>query len=131
MKIIPFLCGLLVLLLGLWGIASPGIFQPIVTIVATTQGFLAVGTVRITLGLILILTAAQSRMPRTIHVIGIILLIVGVATFVTVFTAMDLARDVIDQWMDMGDTVMRATSAVLVIAGGFIAYCFAPGRSRL
>ncbi|WP_233843668.1 hypothetical protein [Dyella sp. 2HG41-7] len=131
MKMIAFACGLLILLTGISGIISPASLQPLTQLTTSTGAFLLLAAIRIVLGLILILGAPQSRMPSTIRVIGFIVLMIGIATAITAFMALEQAREIVSQWMQMGDAVIRLTGVVLVVVGSFIVFCFAPERTQV
>lgn len=130
MKMIAFACGLLILLTGISGIISPASLKPLTQLTTSTSAFLLLAAIRIVLGFILVFGAPQSRMPSTIRVIGFIVLMIGIATAITAFMALEQARYIVSQWMQMGDDVVRITGVVLVVVGGFIGYCFAPERSQ-
>jgi hypothetical protein len=51
-----------------------------------------------------------------------------VATAVTGLVAMEQAKAILDWWLQQGFVVMRLTSGLLLVLGGFIAYACAPAR---
>src|SRR5215469_707590 len=96
MKAVAFVFALLILLVGLTGLFSPTSLLPIAHISLAPGAFLILAAIRLGFGLLLIEVASLSRMPRTIRIIGIAVALVGVATALTAFLAMDEARTIID-----------------------------------
>jgi hypothetical protein len=96
---------------------------------AVTPGiFCIIATVRVAFGLVLISLAPASRAPKTLRVLGYLILVAGVATALTGLVAIERARAMIEWWLQQGTGVVRLAGVLLLAVGGFIAYACAPGR---
>jgi hypothetical protein len=96
--------------------------------VTNPGAFYVVAAIRVAFGLILLSAASKSRAPKTLRVMGGILLVVGVSTALTAMLAMDRARALIDWWLQQGPTFTDLAGVIIVALGGFIAYACAPTR---
>jgi hypothetical protein len=130
MKTIALLFSLMILLLGLASVLAPSVLTTIGEASLSAGAFLLVAAFRLAFGLILLRVAPASRMPRTVRVIGGLVLLSGLATLGTWFFALDHARAVIEQWLARGDLTLRLTGAVLVVFGGLLSYGLASGSTR-
>jgi hypothetical protein len=90
--------------------------------------FFVVAAVRVAFGLLLISVASVSRMPRTLRVLGYLILIVGITTGLTGLMAIEGAHTIIEWWLRQGSGVIRLTGIPLLVLGGFVAYACAPTR---
>lgn len=130
MKTVAFAFALCILLVGVTGLLSPSTLLPVAHLSLAPGAFLILATLRLGFGLLLIEVASRSRMPRTIRVIGLVVALMGIATALTAFLAMDRARAIIDHWTQSGDGIQRLTCMMIMLFGGFLAYCLAPRRSH-
>jgi hypothetical protein len=94
----------------------------------TPGAFYVIAAVRVTLGLVLISVAPDSRAPRTLRVLGYLILLAGIATALTGLAGIERARIMIEWWLKQGSGVIRLTSALVLALGGFIAFACAPIR---
>ena len=94
----------------------------------TSGAFYLIATVRVAFGLVLISVASVSRAPKTLRVLGYLILIAGIATALTGVVAMERARAIIEWWLQQGSGVVRLAGVVLLALGGFVAYACAPAR---
>jgi uncharacterized membrane protein YidH (DUF202 family) len=127
-KHLAFVFALLILALGVAGVLAPDVLVWITRHATTSNMFYVVATVRIAFGLILLSVASRSRAPSALRILGSVVLIVGVATDVTGMVAMEQAKAILDWWLQQGFVVMRLTSGLLLVLGGFVAYACAPVR---
>ena len=96
---------------------------------AVTPGiFCIIATVRVAFGLVLISVAPASRAPKTLRVLGYLILVAGVATALTGLVAIERARVIIEWWWQQGTGRVRLTGVLGLAFGGFIAYACAPVR---
>ena len=94
----------------------------------TPGAFYVIAAVRVTLGLVLISVASASRAPRTLRVLGYLILLAGMATALTGFAGIERARIMIEWWLKQGSGVIRLTGALVLALGGFITFACAPIR---
>lgn len=96
---------------------------------AVTPGvFCVLGAVRVAFGLVLISVAPASRAPKTLRVLGYLILIAGVTTALTGLVAIERVRPIIEWWWQQGPGRVRVTGALGLLFGGFIAYACEPVR---
>lgn len=127
-KHVAFVVALFILVVGAIGVFVPSGFVWIAEHSTTSAAFYVVATIRVAFGLILISAASTSRAPRTIRVLGFVILIVGVATALTGLVAMERARGIVEWWSQLGSGVLRLTGVLVLAAGAFVAYACAPTR---
>jgi len=94
----------------------------------TPGAFHVIAAVRVTLGLALISVASVSRAPKTVRVLGYLILIAGITTALTGLVAIERARAIIEWWLQHGSGVVRLTGVLVLALGGFVAYACAPTR---
>jgi hypothetical protein len=128
MKNLAFVFALLILAVGVLGVALPSGLVWIAQHSVTSAAFYVLGAVRVAFGLLLISVAPASRAPRALRVFGWVIVIAGVTTALTGLVAMDRARDVIAWWLQLGTGVLRLTGVLVLALGGFLAYACAPAR---
>ena len=117
--------GLVIASIGLVGVAVPTALLEISSIALTPAGLYSAAAFRIVVGVVLIFAAVPSRMPRTVRVLGALIVIAGLAT---PFVGVDRARALVDWWSALGPVFMRAWAALAVALGLFIVYAVSPTR---
>jgi hypothetical protein len=128
MKNLAFVMGLLILAVGVVGITVPAALVWIAQHVMTSEAFYVIGAIRIVFGLVLISAASASRAPRTLRILGIVIVIAGITAALMGLVAMDRARAIIDWWLQQGSGAFRLAAVFALALGGFVAYACAPGR---
>ncbi len=117
--------GLVIAIIGLVGVVAPTALLEIAPYALTPAGIYLAAAFRIVVGVVLILAAAPSRMPGTMRVLGVFIVIAGLAT---PLVGVDRARDMVDWWSASGPIFMRAWAAIAVVLGLFIVYAVSPPR---
>ena len=128
MKTLAFVIGLLIVAVGAVGIIAPSRLVWIAEHSVTSGAFYLIATARVVFGLVLISVASVSRAPKTLRVLGYLILIVGITTALTGLLAIGRARAIIDWWLQQGLGVVRLTGVLVLALGGFVAYACAPAR---
>ncbi len=128
MKTLAFVIGLLIGAVGAVSVIAPSGLVWIAENSVTSGVFYAVATVRIAFGLVLISVASVSRAPKTLRVLGSLIVIAGIMTALTGLVAIERAHTMIDWWVRQGFGVVRLTGIALLGLGGFVAYACAPSR---
>ena len=128
MKNLAFVVALLILAVGAVGVLAPSGLVWIAQYSVSSGAFYVIGAVRIGLGLLLISVASSSRAPRTLRVVGYLIVIAGITTVLTGLLAMERARALIAWWLEQGPGVVRLAGALVLAIGGFLAYACAPAR---
>jgi hypothetical protein len=127
-KTLAFVIGLLIVTVGAVGIIAPSSLVWIAEHSVTSGTFYVIATVRVAFGLILISVASVSRAPKTLRVLGYIILIAGITTALMGLVAIERAHAIIEWWLRQGSSVIRLTGIPVLALGGFIAYACAPAR---
>jgi uncharacterized protein YjeT (DUF2065 family) len=117
MRAIALLIAALMVLLGLTGVLWPEGLMQLAVYSFTATGLYVVAAVRIVLGALLIIVARATRTPKTVRVIGLILLIAGI---VTALIPAERARLMKDWWMGHGPDTLRIAACFPLAAGLFI-----------
>ena len=125
MKSLAWIVALFVIAVGVTGIIAPDRLFSLGSIVATPAGLLGIAVIRIAIGIVLIMTA--SRMPRTLQVIGGVVLLAGL---VTPLFGVERTRAVL-AWEAAQDTVwLRIGGALAVAIGTFLTFSLTPRMTR-
>ncbi len=128
MKTLAFVIGLLIGAVGVVGIIAPSGLVWIAEHSVTSGAFYVIATVRVAFGLILISVASVSRAPKTLRVMGCLILIAGITTALMGLVAIERAHTIIEWWLRQGSDVIRLTGIPVLALGGFVAYACAPAR---
>ena len=128
MKIVASAMALGIMAIGAVGILMPSSLVWIAQHSVTSGAFYVIAAVRVAFGVVFILVAPVSRAPRTLKVVGVLIVIAGIATAVMGLTAIERARALIEWWLAQGPGVVRLTGVVVLDVGGLIAYACAPAR---
>ena len=128
MKTLAFVFGLCIASFGAIGILAPSGPLWIAQHFVNSGVFYVIGAVRVAFGLVLISVASVSRAPKTLRVLGCLILIAGISTALTGLVAMERARAIIEWWLQQGSEVVRLTGVLVLALGGFVAYACAPAR---
>ena len=130
MRLLGLIIGVLVVLAGAIGLAAPHVLLSLGRSVITPGGLYAIAALRIALGLFLVVAARASRAPRTLRVLGVIVIIAGLTT---PWFGITRTRSILDWWAGPGMPFMRLVTGVVMVMGGFLIYAFrsptpAPGK---
>jgi hypothetical protein len=128
MKTLAFVIGLLIGVVGAVGVIAPSGLVWIAEHAVTSEAFYLIAAIRIAFGLVLISVASVSRAPRTLRVLGYLVLIAGIATALTAWLAIAQARTMIAWWLQQGSGLMRLTGLPVLALGAFVMYACAPSR---
>jgi len=119
---------LVIMAVGAVGVVVPSGLAWIAQHSLTSGAFYVIAAARVAFGLVLILVASVSRAPKTLRVVGYLILIAGITTALTGLAAIDRARVLIEWWLRQGSGVVRLTGVLGLALGGFVAYACAPDR---
>jgi drug/metabolite transporter (DMT)-like permease len=125
MKTLAFVIGLLIMLIGVTGIVWPEEHLRIAPYFLTPVGLGVAAAVRMGFGLVFFFAAPASRAPKTLRVLGVVIVIAGIAT---ALLGVERARAFLDWWTAHGLAFLRMGAGVALAAGSFIAYATAPRR---
>ena len=130
LKTLAFVFGLSISAVGTVGILAPSGLVWLAQAFVSSGGlaFYVIAAVRIAFGLILISVASASRAPKTLRVVGYLILIAGITTALTGLVAIERARAGIEWWLQQGTGVGRLTGVLVLAFGAFVAYACVPAR---
>jgi hypothetical protein len=128
-KTLAFAIGLLIGAVGAAGIIAPSGLAWIAEHFVSSGAFYIIATVRVAFGLVLISVASVSRAPRTLRVLGYLILIAGITTALTGLAALERARAIIDWLLQQGSGVVRLTGVVVLALGGLVAWACSARRA--
>jgi hypothetical protein len=123
MRLFGLVIGGLIILGGAIELAAPAMLLSLERSAITPAGLYAIAALRIAIGLVLVFAAPASRTPRTIRVLGIIVIIAGLTT---PWFGVDRSRAVLDWWATAGPWFMRLVAVVPLVVGGFLVFVFRP-----
>lgn len=114
-------------IVGAVGVIEPGRLIGITQFVLTPSGLYAIAALRIAMGLVLIMVAPGSRAPRALAVLGVLILVAGVAT---PLFGLERSR-AIAEWAVLQDPgLLRGIGGLLGAVGAFIALATATVARR-
>ena len=128
MRNFAFVAALVIMAIGAVGIVVPSGLAWVAQYSLTSAAFYLIGAGRFGFGLVLVSVASTSRAPRTLRILGYLVMIAGVATVLAGLLAMERARAIIEWWLQQGSDLIRLSGVLVVALGSFIAYACAPPR---
>ena len=127
MRRLGLVIGALVILASAISFAAPALRLSLERSVMTPAGLYAIAALRIAIGLVFVLAAPASRAPRTIRVLGLIVIIAGLST---PWFGVVRARAVVNWVASAEPLLMRLDAVVGMVIGGFLVYVFRPPTRR-
>lgn len=110
--------GLLIVAQGILGLVAPAFFLQLIEWIQTPPNIYFAAVVRVAFGLVLLLTAPQSRAPVVLRILGGLIALGGL---LTPFVGVRLA-DVILGWWSQGPGIIRAWASGALVLGLFVVY---------
>jgi len=123
MKSLAWIVALFVIAVGATGIIAPDRLFSVGTLVATPAGLLVIAVIRIAIGIVLIMTAPASRMPRVLQAVGAIVLLAGL---VTPLFGVERTKAVLAWEAAQGMVWLRVGGALAVAIGGLLTFALTP-----
>lgn len=120
MRIAALLVALFTIVVGIGGVISPASGTEIRRLYfATPARFYAAGAVRVAMGLVVILSAAAGRAPKSQRALGAVMCMQGLAA---TLMGPDHARTIMEWETRQGTAMLRVGAAVALAAGVFLAF---------
>jgi hypothetical protein len=114
------LVALFTIVVGIGGLVSPDTVTTVRRLYfATPVRLYAAGTVRVAMGLVVILCAHASRAPKTLRALGAVMCI---QAFAAMLLGPDRARTILEWETMQGTALLRVGAAVALAAGGLLAF---------
>ena len=121
MRLLGLVIGALVILGSAISFAAPDLRLSLERSMMTPAGLYAIAAMRIAVGLVFVLAAPASRAPRTVRVLGLIVIIAGLTT---PWFGVGRAGAVLNWLESAGPLLMRLDAVVGMALGGFLVYIF-------
>ena len=126
MKSLAWIAALFIVAVGMTGIIAPDRLFSLGQLVATPAGLLVVAVIRIAVGIILIMSAPASRMPRTLQLVGGAVLLAGL---VTPLFGVERTKAVLAWEAAQGMMWVRIGAALTLGIGGFLTFALTPRKT--
>jgi hypothetical protein len=127
MRWLGLVIGALVILASAISFAAPGLKLSLERSLMTPTGLYAIALMRIAIGLVFVFAAPASRAPRTLRVLGLIVIIAGLST---PWFGVTRARAVVNWLASAEPLFMRLDAVVGMAIGGFLVYVFRTSTRR-
>ena len=125
MKVLGLLVALSIICIGLLALVTPNRFLSVAEYTVTPKGLYTIAALRVVFGLVLLVAAAASRLPKTMRVFGAIALVAGLTT---PLFGVEQARAVFNWSSGHGTGLIRVWGVIALVAGSLIAYAFTARR---
>ena len=125
MKLLAMVLGFMVATIGAVGVAAPDVLLELGESLLTPSVLYIAAVARVIFGTVLLWVAPVSRTPKTLRVIGALLVFAGV---LTPFIGIEHSRAMLDWLLSQGPLFTRAWAGVAVILGLFIVYAITGPR---
>jgi len=125
MKLVATTFAVLIAVMGLLLVAAPSAVLEFGRSILAPAVIYAAAAVRIIFGVTLVMVAPISRAPKTLRVLGAMLVIAGI---ITPMVGVERSRDVFVWMLAQGTLFTRAWAAMAVGLGVFIAYAIITSR---
>ena len=117
MRLLAATFGLIIVAIGALGVAGPAVLLELGRTLQTPSALYVVAAIRIVFGAVLLAVASGSRMPRTLRVLGIVIIIAGL---LTPFFGVERTQAVLRWWSSQDPLLVRALAGVAIVFGIFI-----------
>ncbi len=119
--------GSLILAQGVVGLLQPWLFLRAIAAIQTPPVIYVAAAVRIAIGIVLVLGASESRLPRLLKGFGILVTIGGL---LTPLLGVRFSRVVLGWWSAGGSSVIRGWAVAALVLGAFVTYAAWPSQRR-
>ena len=119
LKVLTTIAGLAIAALGVLGIAAPTVLLQLGASLLTPTALYAVAAIRILFGALLIVVASASRVPKTLRVLGAVIVAAGV---LTPLVGSERATVAFSEVTAQGPNFVRIVSVVALAFGLFVVY---------
>jgi hypothetical protein len=106
------------------GVVAPLLLLELGKSLLTENGLYAIAVVRVAFGLLLFFGARHSRLPRALRVIGVVIIIAGLAT---PLFGVERSAAIFDSFSSHGPAFVRVVAIFAIAFGAFVVYAMRPG----
>jgi hypothetical protein len=126
MRLLGLVIGALVILVSAISFVVPDLKLSLERSAMTPAGLYAIALLRIGIGLVFVVAAPASRAPRTVRLLGLVVIIAGL---MTPWLGVTRAQATVNWVASAGPWLMRLDACVGMAVGAFLVYVFrAPTR---
>ena len=125
MRIVARSVAFLAVAVGVLGLIAPDRLVALGTVLTTPSGIYGIAALRFLVGVVFLITASSSRMPRTLRILGVIAIIGGI---LTPLFGVDRSAAAVNWWAAQGPVFLRFPGTVLAGLGAFLIYATGPVR---
>jgi hypothetical protein len=125
MRVLTVLIGVVVVIVGVIGVAAPTVLLRVADYATTPIGLYAAAALRIGIGIVLILVAPASRAPKLIRVFAAIAIAAGL---VTALVGIDRARAILAWETAQGPTLIRLSAMLPLVFGAYLVFAVTSRR---
>ena len=125
MKPAVVIVALWVICAGIAGVVAPQSVMPLRRYVLTPGGLLALASIRIAIGVLFIMVAPRSRVPRILRALGGFLLLAGL---VTPLFGVERARAIADWEAAQSLTLIRTVATLITVLGALLVFAVSGRR---
>ena len=118
-KLVATVMGALISAIGMVGVAAPSLLLEFAQALQTPAALYVVAAIRIIFGGVLVWVASVSRMPGTLRVLGVVIIVLGL--FTPLF-GVERTQGTLSWLSSQGPLFVRAVAGVAIIFGLFIIY---------
>ncbi len=111
--------GLLIVLLGLVGLAQPARFRAMFTTMDSQTRFILAIVIRLAMGALLWWLADELRHPQVMRIIAVIAVVAAVGILVMGRKRLD---SLVDWWLGKSDSVLRISALFAATFGGYLVF---------
>lgn len=117
--------GTIIVLVGFVGVLAPSVPLEVGRSLLTPTSLYVVAAVRIVLGALLLWVAPESRMPKTVRAIGIVIVVAGL---LTPLVGVERSEAVLNWWLSQDPLIVRAVFVLPIAFGVFLVYVLSRDR---
>jgi len=123
MTTIALIFSLSVVGLGVLGLVAPSRLLSIDRYFQTPAGLYFAAAIRVAMGVALFLAAPASLAPEAIRILGVVIVVAGVATL---FFGLDRLRGLVDWWSAHRSALIRPFAVLALVFGLLLTYALVP-----
>src|SRR4029453_938792 len=127
MRLLGLVIGALVIIVSAISFAVPELKLSLERSGMTPTGLYAIAVLRTAIGLVFVFAAPASRAPRTLRVLGLVVIIAGLTT---PWFGVTRARTTLNWVASAGPLLMRLDACVGMAMGGFLVHVFRAPTQR-
>jgi hypothetical protein len=127
MRLLGLVIGALTVLVSAISLAVPDLKLSLERSAMTPTGLYAIAVLRLAIGLVFVCAAPASRAPRTLRVLGLVVIIAGL---MTPWFGVTRAQATLNWMASAGPLLMRLDACVGMAMGGFLVYVFRASTRR-